>query len=567
MSDESPTGKTDRNVEMTLRDGVILRVDVYRPAGAGPWPVLIQRTPYGKYRQDLTRYAEAGYIAVCVDLRGLHQSDGQWKSFARFDTHEAEDGYDVIEWAARLPDSTGKVGTFGASYDSWVQWKAASLRPASLAAMSAQTISARMTDHEGPGAMRPGKRLHWWWTKLSAELRRKANRPGFHDREEGERRWNEGEREKWLDFLPWLDLPQEVFEDETEPMKDWFRNPHTDPWKLDEDCRNIDVPNLDIVGWFDHANGDLRMFKSMVAQARSETARTKSQIVVGPWSHPGRGQRQFGNIDFGPKADWDLVAAELRWFDYWLKGKTNGVESDAQVHIFVMGDNQWRDEPAWPPKHTEPLELFPASNGNANTPAGDGRLLNESAAETEKDEFVYDPADPVPAMYGSVCISIPVDQRPLSDRQDILVYQTEPLNERIEVTGNPTCELFAASSAPDTDFFARLIDVAPDGLARDVSTGLVRARYRNGLDQPQLIEPGEVIKYTIRMGPTSNAFLPGHRIRLDITSSHFPAFDRNHNPAADQNADATLQIATNTVFHGGPTASKLILPCIRSNDC
>ena len=552
----------ERDVPVPMRDGVVLRADVYRPAEQGPFPILVQRTPYGKHCHDLTRYAAGGYLAVCVDLRGMHASDGQWRSFARFETPEGQDGYDVIEWAAQLPGSTGKVGTFGASYDSWVQWKAAALRPPSLVTMSAQSISARMTDHEGPGTFRPGKRLHWWWTKLAAELRRKAKRPGFHDRQEGERRWNEGESKKWLFFLPWLDLPQEVFEDETKPIKEWLRNPHTDPWKLDEDCRQIDVPNLDIVGWYDHANGDIKLFKAMVAHGRSETARTKSQIVIGPWSHAARGERRFGNIDFGPVAQWDLVDAEIRWFDFWLKGKANGVDADPPVRIFVMGDNQWRRESHWPPLRTTEKILYPTSQGNANTPYGDGRLMPTATAAEETDRYMYDPADPVPALYGPVCISIPVDQRPLADRQDILVYQSEPLTERIEVTGNPVVELYAASSAPDTDFFARLIDVAPDGLARDVSTGLVRARYRHGLDKPQLITPGEIFRYTIHLGPTANAFLPRHRIRLDITSSHFPAFDRNHNTAADQNADATLQTARQTIHHGGSKATRIILPWV-----
>ena len=551
-----------RNVPVEMRDGVVLRADVYQPEAGGPFPVLIQRTPYGKHRCDLTRYAEATYIAVCVDLRGLHASDGVWKSFARFETPEGEDGYDIIEWAARLPESTGKVGTFGASYDSWVQWKAAAQRPPSLVAMSAQSISARMTDHEGPGTIRPGKRLHWWWTKLAAELRRKANRPGFHDRDEGEKRWNAGESKKWLYFLPWLNLPQEVFEDETEPMKQWLRNPHTDPWKLDEDCRDIEIPNLDVVGWYDHANGGMKMFGAIVAHGRSETARTKSQIVIGPWSHANRGTRLQGDIDFGPAANWDLVAAEIRWFDYWLKGQATGVPEDPQVRIFVMGDNEWRGERKWPVDRAKEKVLYPTSLGSANTPQGDGRLVETPPSSAGSDRYVYDPANPVPALYGPICISLAADQRPLAYRQDILVYESEPLTERIEVTGNPVVELYAASSAPDTDFFARLIDVEPGGLARDVSTGLVRARYRHGLDNPQLIPPGKVVKYTIRMGPTANAFLPGHRMRLDITSSHFPAYDRNHNTATDQNADATLQTAEQTIHHGGSTATRLILPSV-----
>lgn len=227
-----------------------------------------------------------------------------------------------------------------------------------------------------------------------------------------------------------------------------------------------------------------------------------------------------------------------------------------------MGDNDWRDESSWPLERAKEMPLFLTHTAPANTPHGGGLLVGEQPTKENTDSYVYDPRDPVLVLFEPDLVSIPTDQRPHAHRQDILVYQTEPLREKTEVTGNPVLTLFAASSAEDTDFFARLIDVSPDGLARDVSTGVVRARFRNGLDQPQLLTPGEVVRYTIRMGPTSNAFLPGHRIRLDVTSSHFPAFDRNHNTAADQNADAELVSAQQKVFHGGTFASHISLPWI-----
>lgn len=551
----------DRDLAIPMRDGVTLRADLYRPAEGGPFPALVQRTPYGKNRHDLSRYAEAGYLALCVDLRGRHASEGQWRSFLRHDTGEGEDGYDTIEWAARLPDSSGNVGTFGGSYDAWVQWKAAVARPPSLAAMSAQTIPARMTDLEGPGTIRPGKRLHWWITKMSAELRRRSGRPGFTHREEGEHRWLHGEAGKWLYFLPWSELPQNVFEDETKAMQAWLAEPHIDPWKLDEDCREIAVPNLDIVGWYDHANGDLGMFRALMENA-SGPARDASRLIVGPWRHGRWDGRVFRDIDFGPDAPMDAVATELRWFDLWLKGIDNGESQRAPVRLFVMGDNVWRDERTWPPARARERLLYLGAHGPANTPAGGGELHERAPTVAGSDRYRYDPRDPVLVLYETDLISIPTDQRPHAHRQDILVYQTEPLSERLEVTGNPVVTLFAASSVPDTDFFARLIDVAPDGLARDVATGMVRARYRHGVDRPELIVPGEVVKYTIRLGATSNAFLPGHRIRLDITSSHFPAYDRNHNTAADQNADAVLVTADQTIHHGGDVGSRISLPWI-----
>ena len=552
-----------RDQPIPMRDGVTLGADVYRPDGEGPFPALVQRTPYGKYRQDLSRYAQAGYLAVCVDIRGRHTSEGQWLSFLRHQTDEGDDGYDTIEWAARLPGCSGKVGTFGGSYDAWVQWKAAAAQPPALVAMSAQTIPARMTDLEGPGTIRPGKRLHWWITKMSAELRRRSKRPGFTHRDEGERRWlHGGEAGKWLYFLPWLDLPDNVFEDETDAMQAWLKEPHVDPWKLDEDCREVTVPNLDIVGWYDHASGDLGMYKALMQNGGNRLTRESSRLIVGPWAHGRWDGRVFGDIDFGPDAPIDAVATELRWFDYWLKGISNGEEQLPQVRIFVMGDNAWRDEPQWPPERAREKVLYLTANGSANTPAGGGVLQAEPPPDAGSDRYRYDPRDPVLALFGPELIQIPCDQRPHAQRQDILTFQSEALSERVEVTGNPVVTLFAASSAPDTDFFARLIDVAPDGLARDVATGMVRARYRHGVERPEPITPGEVVEYTIRLGGTSNAFLPGHRIRLDITSSHFPAYDRNHNTAADQNADASLVTAEQTIYHGGDHRTRISLPWI-----
>jgi hypothetical protein len=240
----------------------------------------------------------------------------------------------------------------------------------------------------------------------------------------------------------------------------------------------------------------------------------------------------------------------------------NGVDQDAPVRIFVMGDNSWRDEANWPLKRARAKALYLTSRGAANTPGGDGKLVWVRPAAEATDEYCYDPADPVPTLFLPGNFTCASDQRRLSNRVDILVYQTEPLTERVEATGLPEVELYATSSAPDTDWVARLIDVAPDGLARDVCMGLVRARYRNGIERPKLIKPGEVVKYTIRLGPTSNAFLPGHRIRLDVTSSDFPNYDRNHNTAADQNADARLEVAWQTVHHGKKTPSRIILPWV-----
>ena len=557
-----PAVVIERDAPVKMRDGVMLRADVHRPDSGGPYPVLVWLTPYGKRQQHFDKYVKAGYIVVCEDVRGRYASEGTWESWLRPHTHDAEDGYDTVQWAAGVPGASGKVGTIGLSYSAFLQWRLAPLHPPALAAMSAHSIPARYTDLEGPGTMRPGRRLRWSIVTMSPEVRRRANRPGTHAEAEAAAAWDAGQGRKWLDFLPWFELPQEAFEDETPYMLDWLRHPATDPWTLDEGCRQITVPNLDVVGWYDHAKGDMRLFQTLVKEGKTRAAREGSKLVVGPWSHFPPGGRRFGKIDFGPEADLDLAMLDVHWFDYWLKGKTNGVDREAPVKIFVMGDNHWRDEQSWPLKRTRPKTLYLSSNGRANTPAGDGKLTEEPSGAPEPDHYTYDPRDPVPTLFTPENFTCAMDQSPLSNRQDILVYETEPLTDRLEVTGLPEVELYAASSAPDTDWVARLIDVAPDGLARDVCMGLVRARYRAGLHKPRLIKPGEVVHYTIRLGPTANAFLPGHRIRLDVTSSDFPNYDRNHNTAADQNADSALAVARQAIQHSQRYPSKLILPWV-----
>jgi putative CocE/NonD family hydrolase len=537
-----------------MRDGVVLRADVCRPDGGGPYPVLLMRTPYGK-RHSFDAYAKAGYIVVCQDARGRYASDGTYESFVRFQTHDAEDGYDTVEWAAKLPGSNGKVGTFGGSYNAFLQWRLAPLEPPSLVAMSAQTIPARYPDLEGPGTIRPGRRLTWWIKTMAPDMHRRA----------GAQPQVSLDPDQWMRFVPWLDLPPELFGHESEAVFHWLRNPHSDPWQLDRGCSKIAVPNLDIVGWYDHCNGDMLLYRTLAQEGKTETARRGSRIVIGPWGHSTRGKRKFGTIDFGPEAAVDLTKLEIRWFDHWLKQQDNGTDREPPVKIFVMGDNRWRGEQEWPLRRAREEVLYLTSGGAANTPAGDGRLVRERPPEG-KDCYTYDSRSPVPSLHGKASFPMAADQRPLAGRQDILVYQTEPLAERIEVTGNPVVELCAASSAPDTDWFVRLIDVSPDGLARDVCQGVVRARYRDGLDRPRLIAPGEVVRYTVRMGPTSNAFLPGHRIRLDVTSSDFPNYDRNHNTGADQNADGILAVARQTIFHGGERATRLVLPRIVDTD-
>jgi putative CocE/NonD family hydrolase len=404
-------------------------------------------------------------------------------------------------------------------------------------------------------------RVDWFYAGMSPDMRLRSGAEGVKTKAEAGKLWKEGEGERLLHFLPWMNLPKSVFEEEEEAVEAWMREPYREPWQFVERCAEVSVPNLDIVGWFDHCNDGIEMHQAMRRVGKTEAARNGQRLIIGPWSHSGAGKSKVGGVDFGKAASLDLAQTEIRYFDHWLKGKANGVNKDAPVRIFVMGANQWRDEHEWPPARATTHVLHLHSAGRANTPAGDGALVEVARGEG-RDTYRYDPNDPVPTLWDAKLFTLPADQAPLAKRTDILVYQTEPLTAALEVTGYPEVTLHASSSAPDTDFFAKLIDVAPDGTNRDIASGMVRARYRDGLEKPKLLKPGEVVEYHIKLRPTSNEFQAGHRIRLDITSSDFPNFDRNHNTAADQNADSKLEAATQTIHHGGTTPSRLLLPVI-----
>jgi putative CocE/NonD family hydrolase len=551
--------RIDTNVEIPMRDGVILRADVFRPDGEGPFPVLVHRTPYGKGKGH-AKLAGQGFIIVSCDLRGRYGSGGSFESFNRAETHDAADGFDLIAWAAKMPGSSGRVGTLGVSYDAFVQWRAVGAQPPALGAFAAFSIPAKYTDLEMPGTVRPGRRWEWWFTQ-GADIRKKDGLPPPHSAVDAKKLWDEGAGKKILDTVPWLALPDEMFGHEAAAMKDWLRKPSVDAWKLDDEAARAQVPNLNICGWYDHCNGSIDLHTAIATRGATEAARKYSKLIVGPWSHVGLGQRVQGNVDFGPDAEVHLGNLMARWFTHWLKDDATADFAELPpVRLFVMGINRWRNFEQWPPA-AKPQSWYLSGGGNANTPSGDGRLVADAPTTATSDSYAYDPRDPVPTQWTpGKSFTVAADQRPLAARQDILVYQTEPLDTAVETIGYPEVTLFAESDRPDADFFARLIDVAPDGAAIEVTHGMVRARHRESLERVTLLTPGETVEFQIKLRPTAHRFLPGHRVRLDVTSSDFPSYDRNHSTAADPNADAELASAKQTVRHGGKFASRLTLP-------
>ena len=359
-------------------------------------------------------------------------------------------------------------------------------------------------------------------------------------------------------------------------FQDWIAHPDDDEywqrWAIDRHHGELDLPAYHVGGWYDiFLLGTLRNYTGMRSGAASERARRGQKLLIGPWHHGIPLTNLVGRTNFGLRSAAlaiDLDGIQLRWFDYWLKDADNGVLDEPPVRIFVMGENVWRDEQEWPLARTEYVDYYLHSDGQANSRRGNGRLSPDKPGDEPFDAYLYDPRDPVPTLGGGLCClatAVPggaFDQGPTEDRSDVLVYSTPPLDRAVEVTGPVQVTLFAASSAPDTDFTAKLLDVAPDGYARNLTDGIIRARYRASKSAPSPIEPGRVYEYTIDLVATSNLFLPGHQIRLEISSSNFPRFDRNPNTGAPFGRDDRLEIATQRVFHDTSHPSAIRLPII-----
>ncbi|NKB72240.1 MAG: CocE/NonD family hydrolase [Candidatus Latescibacteria bacterium] len=542
---------TRENIAMPMRDGVALRANLFLPDAPGPFPALLHRTPYGKAAAGYERYVRAGYAVLSQDARGRYASDGEFVPFTEPETPDGEDGYDSVEWLADQAFCNGRVGTIGASYDAWMQWQLARLKPQHLRAMCAYTIPLELTQVDWPGAFKPGRRIKWWRTTMAPDMRRRAGLGPPHTPAEARRQWDEDEQGSWLGFMPWRQMP-----DFLPPPLDcyaaaWLADPARCPWKLDEIHAQVEVPNLDFSGWYDHCNGTLGHLGLMQRQGGSPVARQHSKLVVGPWNHPGLGKREIYGVDFGPQAQVDLPDIIIRWFDHWLKGIDNGVEGEPALRYFVMGSGQWKGAATWPPPEIGRVTYY----------LGAGSLDRAAGADGAAD-YTYDPRDPVPTLWTADLFSGPADRRRLEYRDDILYFRSPPLAEAVEVVGGAQVELWISSSAPDTDFFARLVDEEPEGPALEVCYGMVRARHRNSLKCEEFLVPDQPTLLTVELGPTAIRFAPGHRIRLEITSSDFPNHDRNHNTGGDDLAEVELRAARQRVYYGSQRSSRLLLPLV-----
>ena len=568
LAQSAPDIIVERNVAMKTRDGVTLRADVYRPAGDGTFPVLLQRTPYNKDNTaDFARKAAAhGFMVVAQDVRGRYTSEGEWYTFK----HESNDGYDTVEWAAALPHSNGKVGMFGGSYVGATQMLAAISHPPHLAGICPVVTASNY--HEN-WTYQGGALAQWFDESWTSGLAQDTLNRMVRDHTNAV---------AGSTALPLTQYPLYNFHlDPGSPagtatlapyFEDWIAHPTYDSywkqWAIDENYANIQVPSLTVAAWYDlFQGGSLRNYMGLKAHAGNEAARNGQHLIIAIGGHSGFG-RKVGEVDFGPDAPFDENAVTLAWYEYLFQGKQNEFATEKPVRIFVMGENKWRYEDAWPLERAKQTSYFLHSAGKANSASGDGALSTAAARKEAADSFVYDPANPVPTVGGPLCCDPahlpggPRDQKQVEARNDVLVYSTPPLESDVEVTGPVTLDLFAKSSAVDTDFTAKLVDVAPDGVAHNLTEGILRARFRNSTSTAEPITPGKVYEYRIDVWSTSNVFLKGHRIRLEVSSSNFPRFDRNLNTGKDAATSAEFVKATNTILHGADHPSALLLPVV-----
>ena len=561
------TQKAD--VEATMRDGVVLRADVYRPDAAGKFPVILERTPYNKgadrFREKGSKLAERGFLYVVQDVRGRYGSDGEFMpGFFSGDHMDDVDGYDAVEWAASLPWSTGKVGTTGGSYDGWTQLELAHTRPPHLNAIMPQLICANLLDREMSAVLRLGRVLWWSINTLAPDQRVRDSAPtGPRTTDEAEELFLTRDRSKWYWYLPLMEIPDDAMYGIGPHWRKWLNDHATDHFGFEAKHRSMAVPTLTQTGWYDQQVMSIKNFTGLKENAATELARNNQYLIVGPWTHDGtEWPTRLGDMDFGSEAHLDYYDITSQWYRRWLYDEEDAIADWPRVRIFVMGDNAWRDEEDWPLARTRYVPYYLHSEGGAASVEGDGTLSEEPPGDEPVDEYVYDPRDPVMTLYQQQGQHEPLDQRALDDRRDILRFATPPLRQEVEVTGHIRLKLYAASTARDTDFVVKLLDIWPNGFAQELCYGIVRARYRESFENPSLIEPGTVYEYDIAINPTSNVFKPGHRIRLDVSSSDFPNFDRNHNTGGNDYADATLIAARQTVLHDAARPSHVILPII-----
>ena len=546
------------DVKIAMRDGVELSADIYFPsdgADAGPYPAVLARTPYDNqhpvYVADARHLAEHGYVVILQDVRGRHDSHGEWVPFR----NEGPDGYDTVEWIARQPWCTGRVGTFGGSYAGWTQWALAREKPPSLTTM-VTTAAAGAWMQELPWHNGILMLVTLGWLNLAG----------------GRSVQNAELIDDWPDIfrhLPLREMDTALGRD-LPTWREWVDHPTFDDYwrelRLDDDFAHIDIPALHVTGWYDADQPGALFFHH--GMSTSSTRADDQFLVIGPWNHAGTRvpARTTGGVDFGADAELDVRDLHRRWYDRWLKDQSSSQPLPQRARVFLTGANRWHDLPSWPPPRTTVDRWYLRGAGRANTIAGDGRLDSRAPETAEPaDTYRYDPADPVPSVvdenfYAANAVETPLDRRFQHRRDDVLVYTGEPSETDVTLVGIPQLHLFAASDGTDTDWFFSIHDVSATGSSMQLSEGRLRARYRNSLAEPTLLEPGKTYEFTISGTAIGHVLKAGHQLRLAVTSSDFPTWDRNTNTGEPIGTATDFRVARNTARHEPGAASYLAIP-------
>ena len=568
--------RVDRNIPMKMRDGVTLRADVYRPDDNEKHPAIVVRTPYDKVPSAPSDYlspveaAFTGYAVVIQDTRGRFTSEGEFVPGAP----EGKDGYDTIENVAAESWCDGNVGMVGASYLGRNQWEAAIEAPPHLKAIAPHVIGAGMLGESRMSGVYELETAISWFANMALDMVAKMAKQGKDvSKALANVRYAMNNFEEVCDFLPIKDIPYFKFEGLQEGFMRRFSDENLKGIKSEEELfwpyEKVKVPIMHSCGWYDMSPGQTFLnFLKMREKGGSQIAREGQHVLMGPWVHGSRLHNFIGALNFGPYGSGAGAFATSRHIDFF-NTYLRGMESKYLVPIryFVMGRKRWRNADTWPLPETQWQRFYLHSRGHANSAGGDGVFSREEPGTESPDIYIYNPHDPVPTRGGRLNPDLnqaagPQDQSLIERRNDVLCYTTPELKEEMEITGPLKLHLFASTSTKDTDYFVKMIDIHPNGMAINVAEGCIRTRYRKSILKPQLVTPGEIYEYLVDLASTSNLFGKGHRIRIDITSSNFPRFERNMNTGNPFGEDAVGIPAIQTIFHQPGHASYIDLPVI-----
>lgn len=565
-----------------LRDGSITYVDVFRPDVADKFPALLSRTASNKSSQsgrfedlDPIKAASSGYAVVIQDVRGRHSSGGDFYAFV----NEIDDGHDSVEWVANQSWSNGRVGMYGKFYSGASQWMAAKSKPKSLGCIAPGFTASNYQDGWiwRRGAFELESNLSWTLGELTTGNWENLSRRLFLGQDYLDRLvdYNKDTQNIYNNILL-ADIPE--IRTLAPYYFDWLNHPEYDSYwqriSIEESHSSIDIPSFNYGGWFDsRIGGTIRNYTRMSELGGSEVARRGQRLLIGPWVNSGDPYlTPIASPSYGFKSsigDVDLQGQILRYYDHWLKDQDNGVAEDKPVKLFVMGENEWRYEETWPLSRASEVNYYIHSDGRANTLNGDGKLTVDLPHGEPPDVYVYNPIDPVPSIAGDTCCdaafltSGAIDQRSIEVRHDVLVYTSSTLERDTEITGPVSMILYASTSAVDTDFTVKLVDVSHCGCAMKIADGIIRTRYQLVQDSANPTAAGDVCEYSIDLRATSNLFKRGHKIRIEVSSSNYPKYDRNTNTGSDIVSSQNVVSAMQAIYHSNEYPSHIKLPFVQ----